>query len=91
MSTKEITEIGKKLKIALIRQNKSQKWFIGYLKERLPDMYIDSSIIHKIMVGEVSSGKIYDEISSFIYLVGNDERTTHTYKVKIRRMRRNTQ
>ena len=66
MSTKEMAEIGKNLKIALIQQNKNQKWFIGYLKERLPDMYIDSSIIHKIMVGEVSSGKIYDEISNFV-------------------------
>lgn len=66
MSKKEMAEIGKNLKISLIQKNKSQKWLIGYLKERLPNMYIDSSIIHKIMVGEVSSGIIYDEISNFV-------------------------
>lgn len=66
MSTKKVVEIGKKLKITLIEMDKSQKWLIEYLKERLPDMYIDSSLIYKIMVGEVCSGKVFDEISILI-------------------------
>ena len=63
---KEITDVGKALKIRLIRENQSQKSFIEYLRGRLPDMYIDSSILHKIIVGEVNSGRVFDEVSKFI-------------------------
>nr|DAZ47594.1 MAG TPA: hypothetical protein [Caudoviricetes sp.] len=63
---KEITDVGKALKIRLIRENQSQKSFIEYLRGRLPDMYIDSSILHKIIVGEVNSGRVFDEVSKYI-------------------------
>lgn len=63
---KVITDVGKALKIRLIRENQSQKSFIEYLRGRLPDMYIDSSILHKIIVGEVNSGRVFDEVSKYI-------------------------
>ena len=63
---KEITDVGKALKIRLIRENQSQKSFIEYLRGRLPDMYIDSSILHKIIVGEVNYGRVFDEVSKYI-------------------------
>ena len=63
---KEITDVGKALKIRLIRENQSQKSFIEYLRGRLPDMYIDSSILHKIIVGEVNSVRVFDEVSKYI-------------------------
>lgn len=63
---KPCSEFGKSIKVRLIELSKTQSWLIEELKTGLPDMYIDCSLLHKILIGKVSSGKVIDEIHSIL-------------------------
>lgn len=59
---KPCSEFGKSIKKRLIEMDKTQNWLIEEFRLKLPDTYIDGSLLHKIIVGNVSSGKAVDEI-----------------------------
>ena len=63
---KPLSEYGKRIKIALIEQNKKQNWLISEIKSRYPDIYIDSSNLYKISIGEITSGKVISAINEIL-------------------------
>ncbi len=60
------SDFGKSIKIKLIEKDKTQNWLIEELRTRLPCMYIDCSLLYKIIIGKVSSGKVVDEIHDIL-------------------------
>ena len=52
---RSITPYGIAIKIKLVEMNKTQNWLIEQLKMRFPDRYFDSSLMYKILTGQVNS------------------------------------
>ena len=52
-----MTEFGKKIKIALIEQEKNQNWLIEQVREKT-GLFFDSSYLFKIMHGTKNSPKV---------------------------------
>ena len=65
---KPLSDYGKKIKIALMEQNRKQEWLIAEVKSRYPDVYIDSSNLYKILVGEITGGKVVAAINEILSL-----------------------
>ena len=65
---KPLSDYGKKDKIALMEQNRKQEWLISEVKSRYPDVYIDCSNLHKILVGEITGGKVVAAINEILSL-----------------------
>ena len=65
---KPLSDYGKKIKIALMEQNRKQEWLIAEVKSRYPDVYIDSSNLYKILIGEITSGKVVSAINEILSL-----------------------
>ena len=65
---KPLSDYGKKIKIALMEQNRKQEWLIAEVKNRYPDIYIDSSNLYKILVGEITGGKVVTAINEILSL-----------------------
>lgn len=65
---KPLSDYGKKIKIALMEQNRKQEWLIAEIKSRYPDVYIDSSNLYKILIGEITSGKVVSAINEILSL-----------------------
>ena len=63
---KPLSDYGKKVKIALMEQNRKQEWLIAEIKSRYPDVYIDSSNLYKILIGEITGGKVVSAISEIL-------------------------
>ena len=63
---KPLSDYGKKIKIALMEQNRKQEWLIAEVKNRYPDIYIDSSNLYKISIGEITSGKVISAINEIL-------------------------
>ncbi len=58
-----LTEYGVEVKVKLMKLNKTQKWLIEEVKKLLPETYLDSSNLYKIMTGEIKSIKIETAIN----------------------------
>lgn len=67
IENKTLSDFGRAIKIKLIETNHTQNWLISMLKVRLPNNYIDGSLIYKILVGDVSRGKVVDEIKNILF------------------------
>ena len=65
---KPLSDYGKTIKIALMEQNRKQEWLIAEVKNRYPDIYIDSSNLYKILVGEITGGKVVTAINEILSL-----------------------
>lgn len=65
MRKRELTEFGKDVKLELICRNETQEWLIQQLKEHT-DMYVDSSILYKIMTGQVNSPALKGHIRAIL-------------------------
>lgn len=61
-----LTEYGVEVKVKLMKLNKTQKWLIGEVKKLLPQTYLDSSNLYKIMTGEIRSTKIESAINQIL-------------------------
>ena len=72
MENKPLSDFGKAIKISLTKANRTQNWLIETLKARLPNNYIDGSLLYKILIGEVTGGKVVDEIKK-ILLIGSEQ------------------
>ena len=55
---KSLCEFGVCVKHRLVELNRTQLWLISETKKLLPNRYIDSSYLHKLMVGEVQSDTV---------------------------------
>ena len=55
-----VCALGKSIKIKLLELNKTQNWLISELQSHLPNMYIDSSVLFKILTGDIKSGKVLE-------------------------------
>ena len=63
---KPLSDYGKKVKIALMERSRKQEWLISEVKNRYPDIYIDSSNLYKILIGEITGGKVVSAISEIL-------------------------
>ncbi len=61
-----LTEYGVAVKVKLMKLNKTQKWLIEEVKKLLPETYLDSSNLYKIMTGEIKSIKIETAINQVL-------------------------
>ena len=55
---KALCEFGVCVKHRLVELNRTQLWLISETKKLLPNRYLDSSYLHKLMVGEVRSDEV---------------------------------
>ena len=61
------TEFGKKIKVALINNGKTQEWLISEVKKK-SKLYFDSSYLNKIMTGKNNNSKIIAVITEILQL-----------------------
>lgn len=66
MSKRALTEYGKTVKGKLIELNETQEWLVGEIKKILPDSYVDSSLLNKVLVGDVNNSKIIPAINKIL-------------------------
>lgn len=64
---KELTEFGKKIKIALIEKNATQEWLISEVR-RETGLYFDSSYLNKVMTGQNENPKVVSAIHKILAL-----------------------
>lgn len=62
LANKPCTDFGKSVKTRLIELGRTQVWLIEELRKTLPGSYIDGSLLYKILVGDVVSGKAVEAI-----------------------------
>ena len=62
---REITEFGKRIKIALVERDRTQNWLIDEVKNKT-GLFFDSSYLYKLMTGERKSGKVVDAIKEIL-------------------------
>lgn len=65
---KPLCDYGKKIKIALMERNKKQEWLIAEIRKKFPEIYVDSSNLHKILTGEITSGKVVCAINEILMI-----------------------
>ena len=63
-----LTDFGVSIKLELLKTNKTQNWLIEEIKTRYPSIFMDSSLLNKIMTGKVKSGKTVDAIREILCL-----------------------
>lgn len=61
-----ISDFGMEVKLELMKRNKTQNWLIEEIKKLNPTMFIDSSILYKVLTGQVRSGKIVDSVKAIL-------------------------
>ena len=69
------TEYGQKVQMKLLEMRKTQSWLIEEIKSHNPDMYIDGSILFKVLTGQVKSQRITDAIEKATGVVFNEHPT----------------
>lgn len=63
----KITPFGKEIKRRLLDMDQSQEWLIAKVRERT-GLYFDSSYMHKILTGQLSTPKIILSIREILDL-----------------------
>lgn len=63
-----LTDYGIAVKVELMKLNKTQTWLIEEVKKRLPEKYLDTSNMYKILTGEINSPDIVLAIDSILGL-----------------------
>lgn len=61
-----ISDFGMEVKLELMKRNKTQNWLIEEVKKLNPTMFVDSSILNKVLTGQVRSGKIVDSVKAIL-------------------------
>lgn len=61
-----LTDYGLKIKIKLLFLNKTQEWLINEVREKVPEFYIDSSNLYKIMTGQIKTSKAISVINEVL-------------------------
>jgi len=60
-----LTDYGKNVRTKLIELNKSQQWLISRIAEKTK-MFVDSSLLNKILTGQKNSERIVSAINSIL-------------------------
>ena len=63
---KQLTAYGKQVKIKLVELDRTQAWLIEQVKKILPNKYLDTSKLYKIMTGELNSKDIQSAINQVL-------------------------
>ena len=63
---KQLTAYGKQVKIKLVELDRTQAWLIEQVKKILPNKYLDTSNLYKIMTGELNSKDIQSAINQVL-------------------------
>lgn len=63
-----LTDYGIEVKVQLLKLNKTQMWLIEEVKKLLPNKYLDTSNLYKIMTGEINSPDIVSAINQVLDL-----------------------
>jgi hypothetical protein len=61
-----LTRYGILVNVKLMEQNKKQSWLLEKLNEALPDRYFDSSLLYRILTGQVNSPKTVAAINEIL-------------------------
>lgn len=61
-----LTEYAIEIKNKLFKLNKTQSWLIEEVKKILPNKYLDTSNLYKIMTGEINSPEIESAINQVL-------------------------
>lgn len=61
-----LSKYGISVKLKILESGKTQNWLIEEVKKANPTMYVDSSVINKVLTGKISSGKIVNSISEIL-------------------------
>ena len=61
-----LTEYGIKVNTSLLKNCQTQQWLIDEIKKKLPERFIDSSLLNKILTGRVHSVVIETAIDEII-------------------------
>lgn len=67
-----LTEYGLEIKFRLMKMSRTQNWLIEEVKKLLPQTYLDTSNLYKIMTGEIKSIKIESAINQILDINYND-------------------
>lgn len=65
---KPLTDFGIKVNMQLMKLNKSQTWLISEIKKKIPEKYVDSSLLCKIFIGDKNSPDIVNAINEILEL-----------------------
>jgi len=68
-----VSDYGYKIKARLLEMRRNQNWLIERIREIEPEMYIDSSVLGKILVGKITSGRVVSAINE---ILGFEDTTT---------------
>lgn len=63
---KPVSDFGISVKLELMKRNKTQNWLIEEVKKLNPTMFIDSSVLNKVLTGQVRSGKIVNSVKEIL-------------------------
>lgn len=63
----QLTEFGKKIKVALIERGQTQNWLIEEMRKDT-GMYVDTSALHRIMTGKLNSSRLTASIRKILVL-----------------------
>lgn len=61
-----LTDYGLDIKTRLLKLNKTQNWLIEEVKKILPEKYLDTSNLYKIMTGKICSPEIMEAINQVL-------------------------
>lgn len=61
-----LTDYGITVKTKLLQLGKTQQWLIDEVKKKLPDKYLDTSNMYKILTGEINSRDIVGAINNIL-------------------------
>lgn len=65
------TDYGINVKVKLMEQGKTQEWLLEQLREKLPRNYFDSSILYKVLTGQVNSPNMIAAINEILGIEKN--------------------
>ena len=60
------SDFGLSVKLILDMKGKTQNWLIAEIRRRNPGMYVDSSILNKVLTGRVRSGNVVSSIKEIL-------------------------
>lgn len=60
------SDFGLSVKLILDMKGKTQNWLIAEIRRRNPGMYVDSSILNKVLTGRVRSGNVVASIKEIL-------------------------
>lgn len=67
--TNPLSDYGLKIKAAILLRGKTQRWLIEEIKKMETDIYVDSSVLNKVLTGKITRGKLIDAINHILFKV----------------------